>query len=433
MQGRAIQRLRLGLHLDQRGGTTALMAGAATMLLGFTGLATEAGVWYLSKRNAVTAADLAALAGATALESGGDAFAVGRDTARRNGFADAADTTVTVRNPPLTGGQAGNTRAVEVLISRTQALTLARLFIAEPPVARSRAVAAVHVDEEVCVLALGGGLELGGNSTLNVQRCALASNGLGSSGITVNGSSRVRAAQLLTTGLCVNCDGGDVWTDDTRTQRPITVANRGAPVRDPFAGLQNWVPQPPPCGPGVTFTQGTATISPGQSICGSLTVGTKDTLTLEPGIHYLNNADLTVRGRIVGNGVTLVMTGEADRIGTIQINAQAAGDLRAPTTPLIPGHPESAGLLLYRDARATNNGPQKEVQLNGGATLKLNGGMYFPTSDVVMNGKSHIESTCLALVGYRLSFSGDTDTDLDVGGCVGFAPYPTTRTVRLVE
>ncbi|MGK7862856.1 pilus assembly protein TadG-related protein [Falsiroseomonas sp. E2-1-a4] len=420
-------------RLDQRGGTTALMAGAATMLLGFTGLATDAGVWYLSQRNAVTAADLAALAGAAALESGSDALAVARDTARRNGFSDAVDTTVTVRSPPLTGGQAGNSLAVEVLISRTQSLTLARLFIADPPVARSRAVAAAHVDEEVCVLALGGGLVLGGNSTLNVQRCALASNGQGSSGITVNGSSRVRAAQLLTTGLCSNCDGGDVWTDDTRTQRPITVANRGAPLRDPFAGLQNWVPQPPPCGPAITFSQSTATISPGQSICGSVTVGTNDTLTLEPGIYYLKNADLTVRGRILGNGVTLVMTGDADRIGTIHINAQAEGDLRGPTTPLIPGHPESAGLLLYRDARATNNGSQKEVHLNGGATLKLNGGMYFPTSDVLMNGKSHIESTCLALVGFHLSFSGNADTDLDVGGCVGFAPYPTTRTVRLVE
>ncbi|MFC0387104.1 pilus assembly protein TadG-related protein [Muricoccus vinaceus] len=420
-------------QLGQSGGTTALMAGAATMLLGFAGLATEAGAWYLVKRNAVTAADMAALAAAAAVERGADAVAVGHDTVSRNGFRQAADTTVTVNNPPLSGTQAGNPSAVEVLVRRTIPLTLARLFISTAPVVRSRAVAVVHADEEVCVLALGGGLELGGNSTLNVRRCALASNATAPNGVAVNGSSRVRAAQLVTTGSCNNCTGGDVWTDDTRTQRPITMANRPAPIRDPFVGLQGWTPHSPTGCQTVTFSRNAAAISPGQAICSPVTVGPNDTLTLDPGIYYFKNADLVVRGTIQGNGVTIVMTGNPDSVGTIQINAQSKGDLRGPTSPLIPGHPESDGLLFYRDARATNNGPQKEVQLNGGSTLRLNGGMYFPTSDVVMNGTSDIGSTCLSLVAYRLSFSGNSDTDLDVSGCAGFAPYPTIRTVRLVE
>jgi hypothetical protein len=420
-------------NLGQRGGTTALMAGAATTVLGFAGLATEAGAWYLVKRNAVTAADMAALAGAAAVERGADAAAIGRDTASRNGFATASDTVITVNNPPLTGTQAGNANAVEVLVRRTIPLTLARLFISKGPVVQSRAVAVAHADEEICVLALGGGLELGGNSTLNVRRCAMASNASAPNGISVNGSSRVRTAQLVTTGACNNCEGGDVWTDDTRTQRPITVANRPAPVRDPFAALQGWTPSPPATCQTVKFDRNEAAISPGQTICSSVVVGTNQTLTLNPGIYYFNNADLTVRGTIQGNGVTIVMTGDPDKVGTVQINAQTKGNLRGPTAPLVPGHSESSGLLFYRDARATNNGSQKEVQLNGGATLKLNGGMYFPTSDLVMNGNSDVGSTCLSLVAYRLSFSGNTDTDLDVSGCVGFAPYPTIRTVRLVE
>lgn len=420
-------------RLGERGGTSALMAGAATVLLGFAGLATEAGAWYLVQRNAVTAVDMAALAGAAAVERRADAVAVGRDTVSRNGFAPAADTTVVVNNPPLTGLQAGNANAVEVLVRRTVPLTIARLFIATSAVVQRRAVAVAYADEEVCVLALGGGLELGGNSTLNVRRCALASNATSPNGISVNGSSRVRTAQLVTTGACNNCAGGDVWTDDSRTQRPITVANRPAPIRDPFAGLQGWTPTPPAGCQAVSFSRNAATVSPGQAICSSVTVGPNDTLTLNPGVYYFKNADLTVRGTIQGNGVTIVMTGDPDKVGTVQINAQAKGDLRGPTSPLIADHPESDGLLFYRDSRATNNGPQKEVQLNGGATLRLNGGMYFPTSDLVMNGNSDIGSTCLSLVAYRLSFSGNTDTDLDVSGCVGFAPYPTLRTVRLVE
>ena len=420
-------------RLGRRGGTTALMAGAATMVLGFAGLATEAGAWYLVKRNAVTAADMAALAGAAAVERGADAVAIGRDTVSRNGFGPAADTIIAVNNPPLSGAQAGNANAVEVLVRRTIPLTIARLFISNATIVQSRAVAVAHADEEVCVLALGGGLELGGNSTLNVRRCALASNATSPNGISVNGSSRVRAAQLITTGACNNCTGGDVWTDDTRTQRPITVASRSTPIRDPFAALQRWTPSPPAGCQSVSFSNNAATISPGQAICSAITVGTNDTLTLNPGIYYFKNADLTVRGTIQGNGVTIVMTGDPDKVGTVQINAQAQGDLRGRSSPIIPDLPESSGLLFYRDARATNNGPQKEVQLNGGATLRLNGGMYFPTSDLVMNGKSDIGSTCLSLVAYRLSFSGNSDTDLDVSGCVGFAPFPTIRTVRLVE
>lgn len=62
------------------------------------------------------------------------------------------------------------------------------------------------------------------------------------------------------------------------------------------------------------------------------------------------------------------------------------------------------------------------------------GGMYFPTSDVVVNGNSDIGySSCHAVIGYRLSFSGMSDTNVDVSGCAGFTPYATVRTVRLVE
>lgn len=69
---------------------------------------------------------------------------------------------------------------------------------------------------------------------------------------------------------------------------------------------------------------------PGASICTSLSIGPNDTLTLNPGIYYFNNADLAVRGRINGDGVTLVFTGNPDQVGTIQINSQATGSLRAP-------------------------------------------------------------------------------------------------------
>ncbi|MGG5887103.1 pilus assembly protein TadG-related protein [Falsiroseomonas sp. HC035] len=419
----------------RRGSVAGMTAVSFTVLIGFLGLAAEGGTWYLAARNASTAVDLAALAGAMTWEAGGAVVAVATDTATRNGFVTDGRTTVAISHPPTTGTFAGNAAAVEVVITQRQEVRLVGMFVDAAPTIRRRAVAIANIDEQVCLLALGGGLELGGNSTTHATRCALAANTPAPGGIRIYGSASVRAAALVTTGTCSGCTSGDVWADAARTQRPVVTAGRVNPVTDPFAGLQGWTPSLPACRSGaVTFTSNKATLSPGAAICENLTIGTKDHLHLEPGIYYLRNADLTVQGKITGDGVTLVMTGDADRVGTLRINAQATGALRGPATSLIAGHPEAAGLVAYRDARATNNGSTKEVQLNGGATMQMFGGMYFPSSDVVVNGNSGIGySSCLGVIGYRLSFSGSSDTDVDVSGCAGFTPFATLRTVRLVE
>lgn len=416
--------------LDRRGATSAVLAGSASLLLGFTGLAVEAGSWYLVQRQAATAADLGAIAGAAARDRGEDYRAIALDTARRNGFASGV-----TAGPPASGAFVGDGAAVEVVVSRSQSISLARLFLAQAPTVRARAVATVRTDEEVCVLALGGGLELGGNSTTHGKRCVLAANALAPGGIGIVGSARVRAVGLITTGVCTGCASGDVWTDDTRSARPYVVTGRADPVTDPFARLQGWTPSAPSCrGRTPDFKSGPVRLSPDQATCTSLKVGPGEELILEPGLHYFaRGADLEVQGRITGDGVTLVFTGEPDNVGTVRINAQAAGLLRGPANSLIPDLPEGAGLVLYRDARATNNGPAKEAQLNGGAGMTVFGGTYFPTSDVVVNGKSDLGSNCLSIVGWRLSFSGSADTEVDVSGCAGFTPFPTLRVVRLVE
>ncbi|MDI3307793.1 MAG: pilus assembly protein TadG-related protein [Acetobacteraceae bacterium] len=422
--------------LGCQGATTAMLATSITVLLGFVGLAVEAGNWYLSLRSAATAADLAALAGAAALERGtADYRAVALDTAALNGFSSAE---VTV-GPPTSGNFTSDKSAVEVVISRPQAISLAKLFISSAPTIRSRAVATAHTDQRVCVLALGGGLSLGGNSTTNAGRCAIAANAMSPKGITVAGNARVRADALVTTGTCTGCTGRDVLTNDNLP--PAIITNRPDPITDPFANLQSWTPTPPATCVNLSnqwpkdseTSADTATLPAGQAICGDLTVGPKQTLNLQSGqIYYFNNASLDVRGTINGSNVTLVFTGDPDRIGTIHINAQATGSLSAPANSLIDGHPEAAGLLLYRDVRATNNS-NMDVQLNGGATMVLSGGTYFPSSNVVVNGNSALGSNCLAIIGYSLSFSGTADTTVDVSGCNNSQPYPVVRIVRLVE
>lgn len=252
-----------GTLRDRRGATSAVLAGSASLLLGFAGLAVEAGGWYLVQRQAGTAADLAAIAGAAARERGDDYRAVALDTARLNGFA-----TGVTAGPPASGAFVGDGAAVEVVVSRAQSISLARLFLSQAPTVRARAVATARADEEVCVLALGGGLELGGNSTTHGRRCVLAANAPAPGGIGIVGSARVRAVGLITTGACTGCASGDVWTDDTRTARPYVVAGRADPVTDPFARLQDWTPSPPPCRSGTPdFKRGPVRLSPSEATC----------------------------------------------------------------------------------------------------------------------------------------------------------------------
>jgi hypothetical protein len=185
----------------------------------------------------------------------------------------------------------------------------------------------------------------------------------------------------------------------------------------------------------VQFTGRAATISPGEgAICRNLSVGPNETLTLNPGLYYLNNASLDIRGTVTGSGVTIVMTGNAATVGTVTINAQSSVRLSAPVASLVPGVPEGRGVLLYRDARATNNGPQNELKLNGGADMRLEGAIYLPTSDVQVNGNSGASSSgCMPIVGFALSFSGTADTRVDVSGCGNAVPRPQLRVARLVE
>lgn len=414
---------------SRRGATSLLVAAVGSVVIGLVAMATEGGTWYVTLRNVSTAADLAAVAGATARDRGSAPIPIALDTVARNGFRPGSNTTVNAYNPPTSGPQAGNASAVEVVVTRTPTLFFSSTFLGKAPVITSRAVALSRADDEVCVLALNG-LELGGNSTTQSKGCVLASNG---GGINIYGSASVRAAGLISTSTCTGCTSGDVWTDSTRTVRPLAVTNRPEPVTDPFLGLRNWTPSPPACR-STAISGNNVSITPSQgAICSNVSIGPSQTLNLAPGIYYFNNADLDVRGQINGDGVTLVFTGDPSRVGTIHINAGATGALKGPNGSLIPGHPEAAGLMLYRDWASTNNGPAKDVQLNGGATMTMRGGIYLPTSDVTINGKSDIGSDCLSIVGWNLSFSGTSDTEVGVGGCAGYTPYPTIRTVRLVE
>src|SRR5438477_12857547 len=105
---------------DTCGVTLALVALAASALIGFTGLGVETGLWYAIKRQDQSAADVAALSGAlevAASQSYADICAIARRDAGRNGFTPTGSCPANgctnpsagqmcVNNPPVLGSLA---------------------------------------------------------------------------------------------------------------------------------------------------------------------------------------------------------------------------------------------------------------------------------------------------------------------------------------
>ena len=132
---------------DTRGTIIIMLALAMPLLVGFLGLAVDVTNWYLSKREAQTAADAAALAGAYQLYHTNDtgiAYTAAHSGAGNNGFQNGGAQSVTPQSPPSTGGYTGDSTAVEVTIGESQTLYLASIILGSAVNVSTRAVAAAQ-------------------------------------------------------------------------------------------------------------------------------------------------------------------------------------------------------------------------------------------------------------------------------------------------
>ena len=93
---------------------------AMVVLLGFAALAVDMGYLYSTRRRMQTAADAAAVAGATALRDGESYTNAADDVASFNGFTNSQNNvTVTVSEPALPSPYPSGVTYVEVDISQT--------------------------------------------------------------------------------------------------------------------------------------------------------------------------------------------------------------------------------------------------------------------------------------------------------------------------
>jgi hypothetical protein len=167
-----------------------------------------------------------------------------------------------------------------------------------------------------------------------------------------------------------------------------------------------------------------------------------DGYTLTPGTYVLYNMGLDIQNGYLtcptcnaatGQGVSIVLLGASNKVGSLNINANAVITLNAGTntTGL---NTNLAGVLFYReneqDDLNVNGVGNQEVTIEGGAAARLEGGFYFPQANASYRGNS--SSTCTIIVGGQVTMNG-TATFATTGCTQMGTGTPRVRSVALVE
>lgn len=409
MSGKPRNLLRLDrLRLDRRGGIAAMTAMLIPLLIGAAGLASDTMQWTLVRRSLQRQADSAALSGAYALTQNRDVTStVTADLAKNSNFPLAS--APVIENAPTAGPFAGDPSAVRVRIVADARLPFTGAFLGRATAISVEATAGLQQDGEYCILALDESNSLGitnsGNTTVDAS-CGMHSNSSGEPAINGQGSADIIASPVSAVG---NVDNRSNAFRAGTVFQPYSVSQR-----DPFADLPD---------PNINNSANNGDVRPNQ--VRNLTPGTyrgmdiKGTANLAPGVYYINGAGngngngngnksggLSISSQAVvnGTGVTIILTssnpGNSSTIAGMHINGGATINLTAPTSGTY------AGVLIYQDRRAAVMGDR--VHLNGNSSSRLQGAVYVPRNEILMNGTTNMNTNCLQLIGYRLTFTGNS-------------------------
>ena len=386
---------------NQAGQVLISTALSAVVLVGFAGLAVDMGILRYQKRVQQSAADAAAIAGATDLPSNYRTGAV--NAAAANGFTDntaggncgappanlaVGSVNVGVCAPPIAGPHAGQQGYVEAYVSAGQPTFFMRILGVNKKTITARSVASnnstgTNGAPYGCLYAIGSrgnpvqGMTLQGASIL-APSCGIVDNGdYTSSGAITASSFGVSGANNGGEGS-VTCTGG-----------ASTCPSFNSPAAaDPLAAYT------PPCSPcsggsdisinrggnfsgaGVRYARGTYTVSPGTYHAITISTRGGENVVFRPGSYVINGAGglrVTGNANISGNDVSFYFTGPA----TINVAGTPTLNLRAPASG------QYAGMLMWQAPADRAN-----ASLGGNGASQLNGILYFPSNQLSFAGNT---------------------------------------------
>ncbi len=279
----------------------------------------------------------------------------------------------------------------------------------------ARTKATSNADGLGCVLALdvhmSGSATAQGSNTTVLNGCSLYDNSDSATAMTVGGSAHITT---LSVGVVGNLTGASSITTTNGIQTGI-----GA-VADPYANSA--YPAFFSCTAQNFKANKDQTISPGV-YCGGITINAGTTVTMQPGIYYLDGGSLQVNGgaTLTGSQVTLVFTSKnVSGYATATINGNATINLTSPPTG------STAGIVVFGDRNMPTG---TSFKFNGGSTQYLGGAIYVPTGDVSFSGGAGTRTSCTQLIARSVTFTGNSQFALNCNG-YGTKPF-SSLTVKL--
>jgi hypothetical protein len=400
---------------SERGSVAITVALTMTVLLGFAALVVDVGLNWAARTSAQSAADAAALAGASRLLADGPAAALLTveelltdnlpDLSLLSGWAtDGLEANGEVVCWTLPGGPPGpgadcpaGSNALQVITPPVEvhyafAPVLGKSSNSIKATAAAGAGPAAPNNCVLCLLAPGGprGLQVLGSGGVDVTGGGIVVNSDHPLALVLAGSGDISANQIRVVGGVRDTGAG-------RLLPPAEVG--GPPVPDPLEGLPT--PDELPTPPVVrdtspqTITTDT-TLQPG--IYNTVTVQGNATLTLQAGVYVFTGLDgLTVEdtARVVnlGDGVTIYLA--CDSYPTPCSGAGARFRLRDAGQFLAspPSVGDYAGLSIFAD-----RGNTRTLRLQSSKDLNLAGALYGPSTPVRLESTGDLSVDSMLVV-----------------------------------
>jgi hypothetical protein len=390
-------------------------AGQALVFVGFSlvvliavlGLSIDMGYLRYTKRRLQTAADSAAIAGASEI-NGGNVRAAALNDSKSNGFENGVNgVTVNPHHPPIDppfSTKINSGTFVEVQVQQDGPTFFMRIFGVHHATVSASAVAQL-ANSRGCIYALGllNGITVQGN--VNAPNCGVLDNAI----LSLGGGGCITASSI---GVVLRIFGG------CTNPPPIVGID---PSTDPLAYLNP--PALPPCLFTKTYvvnSAATTNLNPGR-YCGGIVVANTNTgdLVFAPGLYILDYPGLQVPAgnptNLSGNGVTFYITGG----GSAQINGTGNATLTAPTTSPAPGIP--AGVLFYQD-----RGDPAPASING--NINFTGALYFPGATLTLGGT--VNSGYAIVIGDVINFQGNVGIGSDFSSLPAGSPVKAAVLVQ---
>ncbi len=419
-----------GLGRDERGAVAILMGVLLTVLVSFMGLGVEVGLWWFEKSKAQSAADAAAYAAGLEmirLEVNG-ALSDSEETAVAGVALAAAGDHGYDSGVTITPDGAAATVMVDVQTT-LQPLLLGMVLGGDSIAIGSRAtVLAQKSTKNVCVLAIdelaSPGLDATGNSSASIKGCGVHSNSksTGNQGSLCvgNNADMVTDYEVSTSGTFCTSGGNP---DNVRDfdGNPIGVTENAPELNDPYGDVTADAPESCTSNQNNYSVEESDDLVDGGYYCKGLKF--QDAVNLNPGTYYVSGGiDFTASANVSGSGVTFVLMEGA----TVSINGSAQLDLGAPNSG------DYAGLLFFQDPDTAGNNPQSS-SFNGNANVSLNGALYFPASEVRMNGSFSTDPNCMQVIAGKVDLAGSQDLNITHDeSCAGMTKKPFTRKLALI-